>query len=105
MGTGKNYVEVGVDNIGAGDDLNLMYGVGDLRGFSFRGGIYRSELGLGASWWDPSGAGAQLTWFDLNEPKLNGYGHVPVGDSVEVVIGVDDITDKATPSVGVGVKF
>lgn len=105
IGTQDNYVQVGIDNIGEGDDLNLMLGIGALRGFSFRGGIYRSELGLGASWWHGSGAGAEVTWFDLNEPKLNAYGHVPVGDSVNVVIGVDDIADEAVPTVGVGVKF
>jgi ABC-type transporter Mla subunit MlaD len=105
VGNDRNYVQVGMDNIGDGDDLNLMLGMGDLRGFSFRGGVYRSELGLGASWWDGSGAGADLTWFDLNEPKLNGYGYLPIGDSVNVVIGVDDITDKAVPSVGIGMKF
>lgn len=105
VGVGGNYVQVGMDNIGDGDDFNLMLGVGELRGFSFRGGVYRSELGLGASWWDTKGAGAELTWFDLNNPQLNGYGYLPIGDSVNVVIGVDDITDKAVPSLGLGLKF
>ncbi len=105
VGNADNYVQVGIDNIGEGDDFNLMLGMGDLSGFSFRGGIYRSELGLGASWWDQSGAGAEITWFDLNDPRLNGYGHIPVGDSVNVVLGVEDMTDEAVPTLGVGVKF
>ncbi|MEZ5336828.1 MAG: MlaD family protein [bacterium] len=105
VGNERNYVQVGIDNIGEGDDLNLMLGMGELRGFSFRAGIYRSELGVGASWWDPAGLGLEATLYDLNDPKLNTYGHIPVGDSVDVLIGVDDLADEAVPTVGLGWKW
>ncbi|MCB1219250.1 MAG: MCE family protein [Planctomycetales bacterium] len=105
VGNESNYVQVGIDNIGEGDDLNLMLGIGDLRGFSFRAGIHRSELGVGASWWDPAGIGLEATLYDLNDPKFNTYGHIPIGDSVDVVIGVDDLADEAVPTLGLGWKW
>lgn len=105
VGYGNTYVSVGADNIGEDSNANFLLGYGALTGFSFRGGVYRGELGLGPAYYFPGGGGAELMWYDTEDPKLNGYGYVPLGDHVNVVLGVEDIENDPQASVGLGVEF
>jgi len=105
LGYGKTYVSVGADNIGEDSNANFLLGYGGLRGFSLRGGVYRGELGIGPAYYLPGGGGAELMLYDTEDPKINGYGYVPIGDHVNVVLGVEDIENDAQASVGLGVEF
>lgn len=105
LGYGKTYVSVGADNIGEDSNANFLLGYGGLKGFSVRGGVYRGELGIGPAYYLPGGGGAELMLYDTEDPKINGYGYVPIGDHVNVVLGVEDIENDAQASVGVGVEF
>ncbi len=83
VGYGKTYVSAGADNIGEDNNWNFLLGYGSLSGFSFRGGVYRGELGLGAAYNLKGGGGAEVMAYDTDEPKLNAYGYIPVGKAVQ----------------------
>jgi phospholipid/cholesterol/gamma-HCH transport system substrate-binding protein len=105
LGYGKTYVSAGADNIGADNNWNFLLGYGSLEGLSFRGGVYRGELGMGAAYFLQGGGGAEVMAYDTKEPKLNTYGYVPVGSKAHVVVGVEDVTDEKTATVGLGVDL
>jgi phospholipid/cholesterol/gamma-HCH transport system substrate-binding protein len=99
------YVQVGAENIGEENDFNFLMGYGSLEGMSFRGGVYRSELGLGAAYNAPGGWGAQAMWYNTRDPKVNALGFIPLGDGLRVVAGAEDIAGDPQATVGVGVEF
>jgi len=101
----KTYISVGADNIGEQNNWNFLLGHGSLDGFSFRGGVYRGELGLGARYFLPGGGGAEAMLYDTADPKLNAYGYIPVGDAVNVVVGMEDIENDPQATVGLGVNL
>ena len=101
----KTYISVGADNIGEQNNWNFLLGHGSLDGFSFRGGVYRGELGLGAAYFLPGGGGAEAMLYDTADPKLNAYGYIPVGDAVNVVVGMEDIENDPQATVGLGVNL
>ncbi len=99
------YLQVGAENIGEDNDFNFLMGYGDLEGMSFRGGVYRSELGLGAAYQAPAGWGAQAMWYNTRDPKLNALGYFPLGGGLRVVAGAEDIAGDPQATAGVGVEF
>jgi phospholipid/cholesterol/gamma-HCH transport system substrate-binding protein len=99
------YLQVGAENIGEQNDFNFLMGYGDLNGASLRGGVYRSELGLGAAYNAPGGWGAQAMLYDTRDPKLNALGYIPVGKGLRVVAGAEDITGDPQATAGIGVEF
>ncbi|MCC7479375.1 hypothetical protein IT575_13095 [bacterium] len=105
VGFGKNYFQLGADNIGEGDDWNFLMGFGGMRGASWRTGVYRSELGLGLRYGFGKQGDVTTMLYDTHDPKLNAIGRIPVGDSVNVIVGAEDVTDDAKGTVGVGVEF
>jgi hypothetical protein len=105
VGTQGKYLQVGADNIGEANNWNFLLGMGELEGFSVKGGVYRGEMGLGASMRSKGGLGADVMWYDTKDPKLNAYGYIPAGDFVDVVLGVEDLQKDPTASAGIGVKL
>lgn len=105
LGYGKTYLSAGADNIGAENNWNFLLGYGSLTGLSFRGGVYRGELGMGAAYFLPSGGGAEVMAYDTEQPKLNSYGYVPLGSKAHVVVGIEDLTDEKQATVGMGVDL
>ena len=105
LGYKNAYVQVGAENIGEDNNFNFMLGMGQLSGFSFRGGVYRSELGLGAAYNLEGGGGVEAMLYDTEDPKINALGRIPVGDSVDVVVGVEDIENNPMATVGIGVNL
>ncbi len=105
VGFGKNYFQLGADNLGEGDDWNFLMGFGGMRGASWRTGVYRSELGLGLRYGFGKQGDLTTMLYDTHDPKLNAIGRIPVGDSVNVIVGAEDMTDDAKGTVGVGVEF
>jgi ABC-type transporter Mla subunit MlaD len=104
VGYKGKYLQAGVDNIGDGGDINLLAGLGSLKGASARGGIYRGQFGAGLAWYT-KGFGAEVTGYDPLDPKVDAQGYLAVGDSVDIVLGVEDATDRKKVTAGVGVKF
>jgi hypothetical protein len=104
VGFKGKYLQAGVDNIGDGGDINLLAGVGSLKGGSARAGVYRGQFGAGLAWYT-QGFGAELTGYDPRDPKLDATGYVSVGDSVDIILGVQDATNTKKVTAGVGVKF
>ena len=105
IGYDDAYLSVGSDNIGEENDFNFLLGWGDLDAFSVRGGVYRGELGVGAAYNLPQGGGVDVMLFDTADPKLNAYGRIPIGDSVNVVVGVEDLQNDPQATVGIGVDL
>jgi hypothetical protein len=103
VGFEDTYVYLGADNIGEDNNFNLMMGYGSLAGFSFRGGVYRGELGLGAAYYDDFGA--EVTMYDTEDPKLNAYGYIPIADKLNLVVGGEDLGNDPVASVGIGVDL
>jgi methyl-accepting chemotaxis protein len=60
VGYEDTYVYFGADDIGEENNFNLMMGYGGLAGLSFRGGVYRGELGLGAAYYGDYSAEVML---------------------------------------------
>ena len=81
-----------------------MLGWGDLDGFSMRGGVYRSELGIGAAY-DFGGIATEVMLYDTSDPKFNALGRVEVAEQVSVVVGVEDIENDPTYTAGLGVDL
>lgn len=106
IGFDDKYVQVGADNIGEENDWNFLLGLGPLDGLSLKGGVYRGELGVGARWrTGKNSGGADVMLYDTEDPKLNAYGYLPVGDAVNVIVGVEDAQNDAQATVGVGVEL
>jgi ABC-type transporter Mla subunit MlaD len=103
VGFEDTYVYVGADNIGEDNNFNLMMGYGSLAGLSFRGGVYRGELGLGAAYYDDFGA--EVTMYDTEDPKFNAYGYIPIADQLNLVVGGEDLGNDPVASVGIGVDL
>lgn len=104
-GYGKTFVSAGADNIGEDNNWNFLLGYGSLSGLSFRGGVYRGELGLGAAYKLKGGGGAEVMAYDTDGPKVNAYGYIPAGKAVRVIVGVEDATEDPQPTVGIGVEL
>jgi ABC-type transporter Mla subunit MlaD len=105
IGLNGKYIATGVDNIGDGGEINLLLGLGSpLSGGSARAGIYRGELGAGLAWYG-GGLGLEITGYSPQDPKLDAYGYIPAGDSVDIVVGVEDATGSTKVTAGAGVKF
>ena len=103
VGYEDTYVYIGADDIGEDTNFNLMMGYGDLAGFSFRGGVYRGELGLGAAYYGP--VGAEVMLYDTEDPKLNAYGYIPIMERLNLVLGGEDLGDEAIASIGIGMEL
>jgi ABC-type transporter Mla subunit MlaD len=103
VGYEDTYVYFGADEIGEENNFNLMMGYGSLAGLSFRGGVYRGELGLGAAYYGD--LGAEVTWYDTEDPKVNAYGYIPIAEKLNLVVGGEDIGNDPVASVGVGVEL
>jgi hypothetical protein len=43
--------------------------------------------------------------YDLNDPKYNVYGKVPVGKNYSGIVGVEDVTGESQVAAGVGLTF
>jgi phospholipid/cholesterol/gamma-HCH transport system substrate-binding protein len=103
LGATDLFVQVGVDNIGGDDGWNFLVGRGNPNeGFSYKTGAYRGEAGAGVSYREGKNAGIDAMMYDSNDPKYNLTGKVPMGDSVDIIVGVEDITGDATATVGIG---
>jgi phospholipid/cholesterol/gamma-HCH transport system substrate-binding protein len=105
LGYNDVYLSAGADNIGEDNNMNFLLGWGNLDAFSVKGGVYRGELGIGASYNTPQGGGVDVMLFDTADPKLNAYGRIPIGNSVDVVLGVEDAQNDPQATVGVGVHL
>lgn len=104
-GYGKTFLSAGADNIGEDNNWNFLLGYGSLSGLSFRGGVYRGELGLGAAYQTKKGAGAEVMAYDTQGPKVNAYGYIPAGKAVRVIVGVEDATEDPKGTIGIGVDL
>jgi phospholipid/cholesterol/gamma-HCH transport system substrate-binding protein len=103
VGYEDTYVYIGADDIGEETNFNLMMGYGGLAGLSFRGGVYRGELGLGAAYYGDYSAEVML--YDTEDPKVNAYGYFPVADQVSLVLGGEDLGNNPVASIGVGFEL
>jgi len=103
VGYDDTYVYFGADDIGEENNFNLMMGYGSLSGFSFRGGVYRGELGLGAAYYGDFGA--EVTMYDTEDPKVNAYGYIPITEQLNIVVGGEDLGNDPVASVGIGVDL
>jgi ABC-type transporter Mla subunit MlaD len=107
LGYNKLFAQFGIDNIGNEDEgANILVGRGDPNeGFSYKTGMYRGEGATGLSYRFQKNAGVDAYMYDLNDPKYNVQGKVPVGKSFSGIVGVEDVTGEATATVGVGTSF
>jgi ABC-type transporter Mla subunit MlaD len=105
VGMDGKYVAAGVDNIGSGGRINMLLGFGSaVRGPSARAGVYRGDLGAGLAWYG-GGAGLEVTAYDPLDIKYDAYGFFPAGESIDVILGAEDVTDDPRVTVGVGKRW
>lgn len=103
VGYDDTYISLGADNIGEESDWNLLLGYGSLSGFSFRGGVYHGELGVGAAYYGD--VDAEVTLYDTADPKLNAYGYIPITEAVNIVVGGEDLGNDPVATAGVSVEI
>ena len=106
---GDNAFDLGVENIGdeTQDDVgvNLQMGRYVSEDMLLRGGIFRSEFGMGFDY-SPTG-GYSLTGdvYDLNNPRMNSYLSLPFADKYNLLFGIEDIGDENQLNAGVQLSF
>jgi phospholipid/cholesterol/gamma-HCH transport system substrate-binding protein len=106
---GESAFDFGVENIG--NDTPESVGVNAQAGryvsesVLLRGGIYRSDFGLGFDYLPGKGVDLSGELYDLNNPKLNSYLKYPLGDKYGLLVGVEDIGDENQVNAGVSLNF
>ena len=106
---GDNAYDLGVENIGGGTPekvgVTAQAGVYMNDSLLFRGGIFRSEFGLGFDYSRDGGLGLAGDLYDLNDPKLNSYLTFPLSDRYSALLGLEDIGDENQVNAGVQLSF
>jgi len=105
---GDSAYDLGVDNIGrdSPESAAVTAQAGRYLGDDVlvRGGIYRSEFGLGL---DYSAGGTVITGdvYNLNNPMMDSYLFFPLADRYKLLFGVEDIGDRNQLNAGVQLSF
>ncbi len=106
---GENALDIGVENIGSAPKdrvgVNVQAGRYLSESLLLRGGIFRSEFGLGLDYATGKGVNLAGDLYDINDPKLNSYLALPVGKGYDVLLGVEDIGDQNQLNAGVSLSF
>jgi phospholipid/cholesterol/gamma-HCH transport system substrate-binding protein len=106
---GDSAYDLGVENIGSEtpEKVGVTAQAGKYMGNSllFRGGIFRSEFGLGFDYSQGGGLGLTGDLYDINNPKLNSYLTFPLADRYNMLVGVEDIGDENQVNAGVQLSF
>lgn len=100
-------VSFGVDAIGHENLVNLQ-GAKNWDNFRVRGGIIRSQIGIGAdAWMFDKRFEASLDVYDTRDVKIDVTGKVLLPMDFYIYGGVRDVADKhhSYPTVGVGKRF
>lgn len=106
---GDNALDLGVENIGDEtlDDVgvNVQMGRYVSEDVLLRGGIFRSEFGLGFDYSPTGGYSFIGDIYDLNNPQANSYLSFPFADKYNLLFGVEDIGDENQLNAGVQLSF
>jgi len=106
---GDNALDLGVENIGDETQDNVGVNVQMGRYVSedvlLRGGIFRSEFGLGFDYSPTGGYSFTGDVYDLNNPRMNSYLSLPFADKYNLLFGVEDIGDENQLNAGVQLSF
>jgi phospholipid/cholesterol/gamma-HCH transport system substrate-binding protein len=106
---GQNAFDLGVENIGnetpESVGVNAQAGRYVSESMLLRGGIYRSEFGLGVDFLPGKGVNLSGELYDINDPKLNSYLKYPLGDKYGLLVGVEDIGDANQVDAGISLTF
>jgi phospholipid/cholesterol/gamma-HCH transport system substrate-binding protein len=106
---GDKALDVGVENIGDKSkdkaSVNFQGGQYVSESLLLRGGIFRSEFGMGFDYSTGKGMKVAGDLYDINDPKVNSYLSVPVGKGYDVLLGVEDIGDQNQLNAGVSLSF
>ncbi len=106
---GDSALDLGVENIGGEtqDDVgvNVQMGRYVSEDVLLRGGIFRSEFGLGFDYSPTGGFSFIGDVYDLNNPRANSYLSFPFTDKYNLLFGVEDIGDENQLNAGVQLSF
>ncbi len=106
---GDNAYDLGVENIGSETPEEVGVNVQAGRYLSdsvlVRGGIFRSEFGLGFDFMPTDGFSLMGDVYDLNNPRANSYFSLPIADRYNLLFGVEDIGDENQLNAGVQLSF
>lgn len=100
-------MKVGVDSIGHDNLVNFQGGKA-WDNFRLRGGVIRSQFGIGAdAWLFDKRLETSIEAYDTRDVKVDVLGKVRLPGDFYIYGGVRDVTDKhnSYPTVGAGVRF
>jgi len=100
----KNYIDVGVYDLGQTNYLNLQYGMPVGSSLTARYGLYASKLGVGLDYNPQSLFGARADLWDTNQPKLDVRGLFRVNSDASIWVGLDNIFQGPSPVIGFQLK-
>ena len=103
---GQDFMRAGLNDVTGANQLNLQYGLFSTynRRVSYRVGVYRSKVGLGA---DYDVFGDRTLSFDLYDPnflKFDVRQRIPITPQVGILIGAEDIPRNDTFIVGLDLQ-
>ncbi|HNT36412.1 MAG TPA: MlaD family protein, partial [bacterium] len=104
----RNFLEVGGNDIGGDNDLELMFGRRFDR-LSLRAGVKDSEAAIGVDWllirdwFELSAEGIGLT--DRREERLDLIGRLSVHDHVSIIGGVQDVGEGNNANLGLELRY
>jgi phospholipid/cholesterol/gamma-HCH transport system substrate-binding protein len=104
IGYDDAYVYVGADEIGEDTNVNLMLGYGSLDGLSFRGGVYRGEMGIGAAYAAEKYKG-ELMVYDTEDIKVNLTNYIPIMEQLNLIIGAESINNDPVATLGLNYEI
>ncbi|MCD6283080.1 MCE family protein [bacterium] len=106
---GDSALDLGVENIGdeAQDEVGVNVQAGRYLSDDvlLRGGIFRSEFGLGFDYSPTGGFSFTGDVYDLNNPRANSYLSFPLMDKYNLLFGIEDIGDENQLNAGVQLSF
>ncbi len=106
---GDSAFDLGVENIGRQTPENASVTAQAGRFVTeetlLRGGIFRSEFGLGFDYLGVNGMSLTADIYNLNNPMMNSYMSFPLADKYDLLLGVEDIGDENQLNAGVQLSF
>jgi len=99
---GNSFLDLGIHDLGESERLNLQGGV--LRPpFSYRFGLYRSEIGIGADYRLGQWGSLSFNLYDPNNLNFNLWSGWRLGDHLRLMLGVEDTNNRRVG--GAGIQF
>lgn len=97
---GRDFYRLGIRDLGESNKLNLQAGRIVSPKYTLRYGFNAGKIGAGLDYGLTSGNSVSMDLYDPNDVQLDIYGKRRINDDLSFALGVENVLQKGTPSLG-----